>query len=316
MDTSNPMQQVAAALAAGRLILLDGATGTELQRRGAAMHDTAWCAAATLTDPDLLLAVHRDYILAGADVITTNTFSTNRWMLEAAGLGAQLSEINRRAVAIARAARTQAAVDRPVVIAGSLSHQVPVIAGTDFRDPAAVPGRRTAAADFAEIATILAAAGVDLLLLEMMSDPDLALPALEAAAATGLPLWVGLSARLEADGRLVSYHRRELSFAEVAATIIGAGGGSAYGIMHTPVAAIAPCLAIIRRHWSGPLMAYPDSGVFRMPHWLFEDIIAPNHLARLARQWRNSFGIGILGGCCGLGPEHIRELAGLKDNGD
>lgn len=316
MDTLKPMLQIEAALAAGRLLLLDGATGTELQRRGAAMHPAAWCATATLTDPDLLLAVHCDYIGAGADIITTNTFSTNRRMLAAAGLGAQLAAINRRAVALARAARAQAGLARPVVIAGSLSHQVPVVAGSDYRDPAAIPDRRTALAECTDLAAILAEAGADLLLLEMMSDPDLALPALAAAGATGLPVWVGLSARLEADGRLVAYHRRELPFAEVAAEIIGAGGASAYGIMHTPVAAIAPSLAIIRRHWSGPLMAYPDSGVFRMPQWLFDDIIAPNILARLARQWRNDFAIGILGGCCGLGPEHIRALARLKDNGD
>ena len=316
MDPSKPMSQLQSALAAGRLLLLDGATGTELQRRGAVMHPAAWCATATLTDPDLLLAVHRDYIDAGADIITTNTFSTNRRMLEAAGLGGELAAINRRAVAIARAARDQAAGVRPVAIAGSLSHQVPVIAGSDYRDPAAIPDRRTALADFTELATILADAGVDMLLLEMMSDPDLALPALEAATATGLPVWVGLSARLEADGRLVAYHRRELPFAEVAAEIIGAGGASAYGIMHTPVEAIAPGLAIIRRHWSGPLMAYPDSGIFRMPQWVFDDIIAPNVLARLARQWRNDFAVGILGGCCGLGPDHVRALARLKDNVD
>lgn len=312
MAADTPMTGLAAGLAAGDLILLDGATGTELQRRGAPMHSEAWCATATLTDPDILLAVHRDYILAGADIVTTNTFSTNRFMLEAAGLGPRLPEINRRAVEIAVQAREIAAVERPVAIAGSISHQVPVVPGSDFRDPAAVPDRATALAVFKEIAEILADAGVDMILLEMMSDPDLALPAIEAARATGLPVWVGLSARLEEGGRLVSYHRREMLFAEAAETIIAAGGGSAYGIMHTAIPAVGPCLEIIRRHWPGPLMAYPDSGHFRMPEWVFEDIITPSAFAGIARQWRKVFGVAIVGGCCGLGLDHIRELARLR----
>lgn len=314
MATDNPMHALAAALAAGRPILLDGATGTELQRRGAPMHGEAWCATATLTDPDILLAVHRDYILAGADVVTTNTFSTNRYMLEAAGLGARLVEINRRAVEIALRARESAAAGRPVAIAGSISHQVPVVPGSDFRDPAAVPDQRSALAVFTEVAHILAASGVDLILLEMMSDPDFALPAIEAARATGLPVWIGLSARQEQDGRLVSYHRREMPFAEAAGEIIAAAGDCcACGIMHTNIPAIAPCLDILRRLWPGPLMAYPDSGHFRMPDWVFEDIVAPAVFAAVARDWRKSFGVAILGGCCGLGLDHIQALAGLKE---
>ena len=127
-----------------------------------------------------------------------------------------------------------------------MSHQVPVVAGRDFRDPEAVPDRRRAAANFREIADILAESGVDLILMEMMSDPDLALPAIAAAKATGLPVWVGLSARMEEDGRLVAYHRRELSFAEAAEAIVAAGG-SVFGIMHSHTQAIAPGLEIIRR---------------------------------------------------------------------
>ena len=316
MAADTPMTGLAAGLAAGDLILLDGATGTELQRRGAPMHSEAWCATATLTDPEILLEVHREYILAGADIITTNTFSTNRLMLEPAGFGGQVREINTTAVCLARQARELAAVERPVVVAGSMSHQVPVLAGQDFRDPAAIPDQRTAAANFREMAGILAEAGVDLILLEMMSDPELALPAIEAARATGLPIWIGLSARLEEDGRLVSYHRREMAFAETVQAIVAAGkNAGAVGIMHTNLKAITPCLEIIRRSWDGPLMVYPDSGIFRMPEWIFEGIIAPADFAVLAGEWRRDFGVSVLGGCCGLGLDHIRALAALKENG-
>lgn len=308
---TGPMGQLTARLAAGKLLLLDGATGTELQRRGASMHSAAWCATATLTHPDILLGVHRDYILAGADIITTNTFSTNRSMLEPAGLADKLREINTRAVRLALQARELAAVDRPVIVAGSMSHQVPVVAGHDFRDLEAIPNKEVAAGNFREMADILAESGVDMILMEMMSDPDLALPAIEAAQATGLPVWVGLSARLEEDGRLVAYHRREMPFAESVQAITLAGG-SVFGIMHSNIQAIAPGLEIMRSYWDGPLMAYPDSGTFSMPDWIFKDIIAPADLLELSRGWRESYGVNVLGGCCGLGLEHIQALAALK----
>ncbi len=147
-ELTRPIDQLTARLAAGGLLLLDGATGTELQRRGVRMHSEAWCATATLTDPEILLEVHRDYILAGADIITTNTFSTNRSMLEPAGLGDRLREINRAAVQLALKARELASVSRPVAVAGSMSHQAPVVAGCDFRDPEAVPDRRTSSRQF------------------------------------------------------------------------------------------------------------------------------------------------------------------------
>jgi methionine synthase I (cobalamin-dependent) len=91
-------------LAAGEIIVLDGATGTELQRRGAAMDPAAWCAPATLHADRLLTEIHADYIDAGADVITANTFASSRLMLSGAGLAERTDEINRRAVATARPA--------------------------------------------------------------------------------------------------------------------------------------------------------------------------------------------------------------------
>ena len=70
-------------------------------------------------------------------------------------------------------------------------------------------------------------------------------------------------------------------------------------------------LEILARHFTGPRFAYPDSGYFRMPHWQFEDIIAPADLASCAEGWIAD-GIGAVGGCCGLSVEHIEALAPLK----
>ena len=94
-------------LARGGTLLLDGGTGTELRRRGMALSGAAWSALASLTHYELLRTIHSDYIAAGADVITTNTFATTRFVLEAAGHRDEFALINARAVAAARDAREQ-----------------------------------------------------------------------------------------------------------------------------------------------------------------------------------------------------------------
>src|SRR5262249_37573379 len=112
---------VQARLEAGKLIILDGATGTELQRRGVPKHGFAWSAAAPDTHPQRGRAGHADYIRAGADVIITTSSATGRHVLERAGLGDRVRALNQRAVTLAQAARENAATGRPVAIAGSIS---------------------------------------------------------------------------------------------------------------------------------------------------------------------------------------------------
>src|ERR687893_2320658 len=80
-------------LDAGGVVILDGATGTELERRGVPMDDVAWDAAALLTHPDTVREVHEDYIRAGADVIITNTFATARHVLEPGGGGGEIRAV-------------------------------------------------------------------------------------------------------------------------------------------------------------------------------------------------------------------------------
>ena len=112
-----------AKLEAGGIVLLDGGTGSELQRRGVPMSHAAWSGAAVQTHPDTVREVHRDYIAAGAEVIITNTFGTARFTLEAAGLGPAFESINRRAVSLALEARDHAR--RDVAIGGSISNLPP-----------------------------------------------------------------------------------------------------------------------------------------------------------------------------------------------
>jgi len=295
-------------LAEGGNIWLDAGTGTELQARGAPMHPRVWCGMAHMTNPDTVREIHIDYIHAGADIITTNTFSTNRNMMDPAGLGDQFVEVNRNAVIRALEAREQAAADRPVAIAGSMSHQIPIKRGTTQRRPDAMPETAVAKANFVEMAGILKDSGVDMILLEMMSDPVLAKPAVAAALDTGLPVWMGMSCKMNDDGQLTSYSIPELSFDEVCADIIDPRLG-AVGIMHSSINFVPDAIRSIRRHFDGPTMAYPDSGFFTMPDWHFEDIISPEDFASTSKDW-SAMGVRIMGGCCGLGVKHIDALVG------
>lgn len=293
------MTRLEEKLQAGRTVLLDGATGTELEKRGVPMHGTAWTAEAVRTCPEIVTAVHCDYILAGAEVITVNSFSLAKHMLIPAGLAGQFGDLNRTAVRLAIMARDQVAT-APVAIAGS-------IAPTTFcSEPAKGYLRREEAlAGYAEQADILCQAGVDLLIVEMISDIEQGSLAVQAACATGLPVWLGFSCRKTAVGELMLWDRGHTLSEGVAA--ISPIGGSAALIMHTDVADAVQAFAELKRSWTGTLGIYAHSGVFVMPNWLFNDVISPTDYAREAEIWMN-MGAGIIGGCCGIGPAHIAEL--------
>jgi S-methylmethionine-dependent homocysteine/selenocysteine methylase len=78
--------------------------------------------------------------------------------------------------------------------------------------------------------------------------------------------------------------------------------------MHTDVEDTPAALEVARRHWQGPLGAYPHSGRFVMPHWQFDEVLSPEAYLAEAKGWVTS-GVQVVGGCCGIGPEHIRLLA-------
>ena len=295
------MQRLDDRLRNGPMILLDGAMGTELQRRGVPMHRVAWSAAALATHPDAVRQVHIDYIAAGAEVITVNTFGTARHVLEPAGLGEEVAALNRRAVALAREARDQAAGERPVWVAGSISS---FIAEADVKN---TPTPEAARRSYAEQAELLAEAGVDLLLLEMMRDIDYSRIAVECALATGLPVWIGFTCKVNAAGEVVLRGRdRERPLADAIGPVTEAGG-ALLAVMHSEIDVVEPALDVLARHWSGPVGAYHHSGDFIMPNWLFEDIVSSEPFAETAGAWADR--VAVLGGCCGIGPDHIRALA-------
>lgn len=290
----------------GAVIVIDGATGTELERRGAPMHaGGAWCAPATESHPDVLRQIHADYIRAGSRVITANTFATTREVLEPIGFGDRFEPLNRLAVELAVEARDATPhPDGPVLVAGSISHTRPP---SDSGWPELSDVEKFEA-DCADMAAIHKAAGCDLILAEMMGDAAYTPAVMRAAKANELPLWVGISTIRADDGGLRTYTGFPL--ADVLEPIVAEGGADIMGIMHSLPDVIPEALAMLKRHWSGPLMAYPDS----LDHeeageetLTLEKVIADEPFVAHCLTWLDD-GVQVLGGCCGLTVSHIAAL--------
>lgn len=297
---------IAEKLKTGRLILLDGGTGTDIQARGVPMDGDTWCAEVNLTHPDVVRAVHLDYIRAGAEVITANTYATSPLLFNSLGRDADVVKIDKAAVKIAREACEELDAKR-VAVAGSFSVMRPTTQGADRTEVWREWPKSEAVGLMRRKADGMAEAGCDLIMMEMMRDRDYSLWATEAAVATGLPVWVGIAVEKKPDGRLLGFGRGDWQLDDIVPALMSTGA-KVCNIMHTSPNDTDEALPIVRKHWSGPMGAYPECGYFKMPDWQFVDIIPPQHLVAKARDWRAQ-GATLIGGCCGIGPKHIKALA-------
>lgn len=296
---------------AGELFILDGGTGTELEKRGVPMEAGAWCGAAAMDNANILEEIHKDYIDAGADIITANTYSTSRLMLASSGHEKNFLEINKKTIASAQKARASSS-EKDILIAGSLSHRGPIAKGTATPDKHDEESIHQLESALTELGNILREEGCDFILLEMMYDPERMKAAFNAAQNTGLPVWTGFSARQSKNGELFSFlPEPDLPLIELL-KILSDFNPDASGFMHTQSDAIEPSLKILKKEYRGPLFAYPDSGYFKSPNWQFENIISNDALKQYAERWIKT-GATVIGGCCGLTPAHIKALASLKN---
>lgn len=305
------MTSLSEKLNTDEIILLDGGVSTEIQKRGVPLHSNVWSGLTTKTHPDEVRQVHEDYIRAGSQVITANTYATARHVLESINLGHEARMINLKSVQLAQQARDNAA-DGDVWIAGSMSSMPPLTASHE------VVVSKHAEASYEELAECLAHAGVDLIIAEMMRDIDNATMVIKAAVATGLPVWIGYSTMMAEHGTDVRSLRWKNAssttdthdFATLVKTLSPLGAQAA-GIMHTQVGHIGPALEVLGQHWSGAKLAYAETGRLLSPQWSFEEICSPQQYATEVEGWIKKYGVQIVGGCCGTGPEHIRALKRL-----
>lgn len=273
-------------------LLLDGATGTELNRRGVDTGLPLWSATALTTDAgvNVLRQVHLDYLNAGADIITTNTFRTNRRALADTRLSAH--ELTARAVVTAKEAVAE--FGQPTLIAGSLSTL------EDCYRPDLVPSNSECRLEHDERIEHLVESGVDLLLIETMNSIREAAIAARIATATGLPTWVTFVCG--SNGLILSGE----SLTQ-AADIILPLGVTALGVNCMPAHTLALPLAELRTVCgdSFPLVAYGNIGyVDDEQGWVNTDCTDPVGYRQQALTWPAQ----IIGACCGSTPEHIRQL--------
>ena len=293
-------------LRSGETILLDGATGSELENRGIKM-DNSWCATASL-EFDILKQIHKDYINAGAKIITTNTYASNRMILEVAGVEDKFEEINLTAINAAIQAREECGRD-DVLVAGSLSHQIPyedAFRSQEEKDK--YINKLTPEyfqKSFDELAFFLADNGCDFILLELMYRPDRIDIIIDSASKVGLPVWAGFSSRNK-DGLIALTTDYEYSFKKMISNVKH-HKLDAVGIMHCDIGVIEESIKELKEIYDLPIMAYPEVAVFNFPRYDMSNVIQPNDYLVEAKKWKNA-GAQIIGGCCGTTVEHIKLL--------
>ena len=280
-------------------LLLDSAMGTELERRGVRCQLPLWSAWALVDSPSTVLAIHRDDLEAGADILTANTFRTHGRSLEKAGKGNRAEELTRQAVTLARRAAGES--PRPILVAGSLS---PL---EDCYRPDLVPDEGTLWQEHGRQATLLASAGADLILAETHNTVRELAAAVRAAKATGLP--VAASMVTDGQGRLLSGEP-----IAAAARALESLRPDVLSINCVASRGLLADLRVLAEAAPGaPLAAYGNLGPPSGPEkTLFTKNIAPEDYAILARDWL-AVGARIVGGCCGTTSAHTAAMRRMID---
>jgi S-methylmethionine-dependent homocysteine/selenocysteine methylase len=279
------------------MIVLDGAMGSELERRGVNTALPLWSAAALDDAPEVVERIHNEYLAAGAQVITANTFRTNVRALAKASIAHRARELTHRAVALARRAAQAYPPSASALVAGSIA---PV---EDCYAPALVPSDDELLAEHTILANHLAEAGVDLLLVETQNTIREAVAALRAARATGKPVWVSFT--LNAENHLLSGE----PLSEAVRTVLP-WQPQAVLVNCIPVAQVASVVkqlrALVPAHVA--IGAYANAGrIDENGQWTMEGGVPPDDYAKAACEWR-ALGATIIGGCCGTTPAHIAAL--------
>ncbi|MBA2595017.1 MAG: homocysteine S-methyltransferase family protein [Chloroflexota bacterium] len=289
----------------GAPLLLDAAMGSDLNRRGLPTTLPLWSALGLLERPELVRQIHLDNLLAGADIITTDTFCTTGSTLRKAGLDpARAAELDTLAVRLAREARTTSG--RPhALIAGSIAPLEDCYRPT-FDTPPEI-----ALAEHRAQARNLAAAGVDLLMVETMPTATEARIALQAATETVLPATIGFVCAAPEQGEPVRLLSGE-PLADAVALVLPFGPAAIFVNCAAPdvITAALQELATLSDVQFG---AYANVGhVDDEVGWSPAGGISGEGYAAHARDWL-TLGSRIVGGCCGTHPAHTAAMRQMID---
>lgn len=286
-----------------RILLLDGATGTELARKGLTAADYGGqellgChEALVLHRPDVVLELHRSYLAAGADIVETNSFGATRVVLAEYGLAEKALEINRAAASLARqaCAEFEAQDGRPRFVAGSMgptTKSLTLTGGVTFDQLVAA---------YAEQAQGLAAGGADLLLIETCQDGLNLKAALVACREAAPQLPVAVSATLEPTGMTLAGQTIEAVLVMVEPwqpLWVGINCSTGPQAMTEHVRALAALSPF-------PLAVVPNAG---LPDSQGRYQETPEEMAAVLRRFAQQGWLNLVGGCCGTTPQHIAVL--------
>ena len=282
---------------ASRPVLADGAMGTVLYARGIFInrcYDEL-----NLSDPGLILAVHEEYLQAGAEILESNTFGANRFRLGRHGLAAKVAEINAAGVRLARQAvdhlkEKQAGEAWVAGAVGPLGVRL---------EPLGKTGLDEARAAFAEQIGALVVAGVDLLIIETMPALNEAREALAAAREVAPDLPVLIMVTVDDEGNCL-----DGASAEQAAALLTEWGAGAIGVnCSTGPATVLTAIEAMRSATTLPLAAMPNAGMPRAVEGRNIYLCSPEYMASFARK-AIAAGVQFVGGCCGTTPNHIRAM--------
>ncbi len=307
----------------GRTLLLDGGTGSELQRRGvdvllgATDGLKAWSATANVEFADVVQQVHQDYLRVGADIIISNNFWTGPTRLERCGLGGEWRRYARAAAENALKARNK--LNPAAYVAGGIA--APTLQGPPESTPASDTrqmGREACFREWAEHASLLVEMGVDLIQAEYMGFIEDCLTAVDACSQTGATVCLGIR-HIRPDGTMQYGELLE----DLAEALEGRPVGAILLMCSSPEA-ISVGLPRLRNAFSGPIGAYANLGynptgplvnhpmltnqkVSSGPDILQNAEYTPSRMADFALNWKR-MGAQIIGGCCASGPEHISAM--------
>lgn len=293
-------------LARRETVILDGAIGTEILRR-----NVTWADHQVANRPEVIRGIHEDYIRAGADVLSTNSFQlcrralfnhfrddAHRHHIGARDLDGRADKMLAASVELALEARRRVGGSRPVAVAGAVT-----TLEWCFR-PDLAPTVEQAKQEYREILQVVKDAGADLVLLETVNSISEARVGMEVAKSLGLPCWIGLVC--DENGKLFTGE----TMAEAAAALEPLGV-EAILLNCAPPDDISAGMKALAPHAHVPIGGYAHIGRFDPPEWLFTDEYPPPRYREVAAHWKQQ-GARILGGCCGTTPDHIAALGALR----
>lgn len=281
-----------------RTLVLSGAMGTELQRRGYPTKLPLWSGAASLDAPELVRAIHEDYVTSGADIITTNTFRTNKRTFVKAGLGERYRDATIRAVKIAQ--DVQSLSPRTIFVGGVVA---PL---EDCYETNLVPSNSELNEEHGSQIRFIASLGVDFIFIETMNCAREAVVALRHAKATSLPIFISFV--INNTGDLLSGE----PFEDLVKYLIHYAPEVVL-LNCRPPALIESGLKKLRAIYNGALGVYAN-GVGHPANefgWEFNDnhgTMTPELYVEYTRRWM-TYNLKIIGGCCGTTPAHIRAIS-------